>query len=52
MQIKGLPRNIHKLYAYSRTQECLDAYRQKYTTQVSLWETLKKEDISSDLMQG
>ena len=24
MQIKGLHKNIYKLYAYARTQECLD----------------------------
>lgn len=51
MQIKGLPRNIHKLYAYSRTQECLDAYRQKYRDQVSLWERLKQEGLSLLLIQ-
>ena len=30
MQIKGLHKNIYKLYSYARTQECLDVYRQKY----------------------
>lgn len=51
MQIKSQPRIIHKLYAYSRTQECLDAYRQKYKEGVDLWERLKEEGVSKSLMQ-
>ena len=30
MQIRGLHKNIYRLYAYARTQECLDVYRQQY----------------------
>jgi len=29
MQIKCLPANLYKFYAYSRSQECLDAHRQQ-----------------------
>ena len=36
MQIQGLHKNIYKLYAYARTQECLEVYRQKYQQQVVL----------------
>ncbi|MEB3701498.1 Putative IS481 family integrase [Candidatus Bealeia paramacronuclearis] len=32
MQIKGLHKNMHRLYAYARTQDCLDVYRQRYST--------------------
>lgn len=45
MQIKYLHKNIYKLYSYARTQECLDAYRKNYETQVNTWETLKKEGV-------
>lgn len=38
MQIKGLHRNIYKLYRYSRTQECLEKYKQLYQTSVDKWE--------------
>ena len=41
MQIRGLHKNIYKLYAYARTQECLDAYRHKYEDKVRQWESLK-----------
>ena len=51
MQIKGLHKNIYKLYAYARTQECLDAYRQKYTDNVRKWEKLKAEGVSVKLCQ-
>ncbi len=40
MQIKGLHKNVCRLYAYSRTQECLDVYREKYADKVHRWETL------------
>jgi len=46
MQIKGLHKNIYKLYAYSRTQECLDVYRKKYEDKVSQWEKLVSEGVS------
>jgi transposase len=51
MQIKGLHRNIYKLYAYARTQECLEVYRQKYQHQVQRWEKLASEGVSLKLMQ-
>lgn len=41
MQIKGLHKNIYRLYHYARTQECLETYRQALAPAVSLWETLK-----------
>ena len=37
MQIKGLHKNIYRLYAYARTQECLDVYRKKYAQGVAAW---------------
>ena len=46
MQIKGLHKNIYKLYAYSRTQECLDEYRKKYEDKVHRWEKLHSEGVS------
>ncbi len=51
MQIKGSHKNIYKLYAYARTQECLEAYRQKYQHQVHLWEKLASEGVSLNLRQ-
>src|ERR1700685_4020986 len=45
MQIKGLHKNVYKLYAYSRTQECLDVYRKKYADKVYRWETLASEGV-------
>ena len=51
MQIKGLYKNIYKLYAYARTQECLDTYRQKYADIVQKWEKLKAEGVSNKLCQ-
>lgn len=52
MEIKGLHKNIYKLYNYSRTQECLDAYRKKYENQVRLWEKLKKEGVTLQTLQS
>lgn len=46
MQIKFLHKNVYKLYAYARTQECLDAYRQKYEKMVRHWNALKAEGVS------
>jgi len=46
MQIKSLHRNVYKLYAWSRTQECLDAYRKKHEDKVRQWESLKDEGVS------
>jgi transposase InsO family protein len=51
MQIKGLHKNIYKLYAYARTQECLEVYRQKYQHQVQRWEKLASENVSLKLIQ-
>jgi transposase InsO family protein len=46
MQIKRLHKNIYKLYAYSRTQICLDVYRKKYEEKVCRWKKLTSEGIS------
>ena len=46
MQIKGLHKNVYKLYAWARTQECLDAYRIKYEDKVRHWEALRAEGVS------
>jgi len=46
MQIKGLHKNIYRLYAYSRTQECLDVYRKKYEDKVHRWEVLHSEGVN------
>jgi len=46
MQINYLHKNIYKLYAYSRTQECLDVYRKKYEDKVYRWEKLASEGVS------
>lgn len=51
MQIKALHKNIYKLYAYSRTQECLDVYRKKYEDKVHRWETLILEGVRAKVAQ-
>jgi putative transposase len=51
MQIKGLHKNIYKLYAYSRTQECLDEYRKKYADKVNRWEKLRFEGVKTKIIQ-
>lgn len=51
MQIKGLHKNIYKLYAYSRTQECLDVYRKKYEDKVHRWEALILEGVRIKVAQ-
>ena len=51
MQIKGLHKNVYKLWAYARTQNCLDLYRQKYETQVLRWQKLKSEGVSDKTCQ-
>lgn len=48
MQIKSLHGNIYKLYAYSRKQECLDAYRKKYEEIVKVWDNLKAAGVHAD----
>ena len=51
MQIKGLHKNIYKLYAYARTQECLALYRQNYQHRVDYWEKLTVEGVRLGLRQ-
>src|ERR1700761_334410 len=51
MQIKGLHRNIYKLYAYARTQECLEKYQKLYQEGVSKWEKLSLEKVSLKLKE-
>lgn len=48
MQIKCLHRNIYRLYAWSRTQECLDAYRKQHADRVQIWDSLKAEGVSDE----
>ena len=47
MQIKSHHKVIYSLYAYARTQECLDAYRKERQDKVRKWETLKAEGVSA-----
>ena len=49
MQIKGLHKNIYRLYAYFRTQECLDVYRNQYQGGIDKWEKLKAAKVSDKL---
>lgn len=51
MQIKSLHKNVYKLYGYARTQECLEAYRQKYQEGVRKWEKLKHEGVSDRICE-
>jgi Fe2+ or Zn2+ uptake regulation protein len=51
MQIKGLHKNIYRLYAYSRTQECLDAYRKLDEDKVRKWEKLKQAGVCDKTAQ-
>jgi transposase len=48
MQIKSHHRNVYKLYAYARTQECLDTYRKGREDKVRKWETLKSEGVCDE----
>jgi len=45
MQIKRLHKNIYRLYAYSRPQECLDAYSRQDEEKVRKWQKLKQEGV-------
>jgi putative transposase len=45
MQIIGLNKNVYELYAWARTQECLDVYRIKYDGQVRHWGSLRAEGV-------
>jgi putative transposase len=49
MQIKGLHKNIYKLYAYARTQETLEKYRKQIEDKVRGWESLKRARVSDNL---
>ena len=51
MQIKSLHKNVYKLYAYARTQECLDIYRNKYEDKVYRWEKLRSERVNPKIAQ-
>jgi transposase InsO family protein len=51
MQIKGLHKNIYRLYAYSRTQECLDVYRKQDEDKVRKWQKLKQEGVCDQTVQ-
>jgi len=51
MQIKRLHKNIYRLYAYARTQECLDEYRKKHEDQVRKWEKLKSQGVCEKITQ-
>ena len=52
MQIKGLHRNVYRLYAYARTQETLEKYRKQIEDKVKGWENLKSEGVSDRLCQS
>ena len=45
MQILRQYKNVYKLYAWARTQECLDAYRIKYENRVRYWDALRREGV-------
>lgn len=48
MQIKNLPKNLYRLYAWARSQECLEAYRAKIEEPVRTWERLRAEGVSEE----
>ncbi|WP_331255162.1 hypothetical protein [Candidatus Bealeia paramacronuclearis] len=39
LRIHGLHKNMHRLYAYARTQDCLDVYRKRYEDGVRRWKS-------------
>ena len=51
MQIKGLHKNIYRLYAYSCTQECVDVYGKQDEDKVRKWQKLKQEGICDKTVQ-
>lgn len=51
MQIKALHKSVYRLYAYARTQECLDAHRQRHAERVRLWQAHKAEGLSDQACQ-
>ena len=46
MQIKCLPKNVYRFYAWSSSQDCLDAYRREIEDSVRAWESLRAEGVS------
>ena len=52
MQIKCLPKNLYRFYAWSRSQECLDAYRREIEQSVRAWESLRAEGVSESKCAG
>lgn len=52
MQIRGLHKNLYRLYAYARTQECLDRYRQLFEAKVRHWQALKAEGLGDKKCQA
>lgn len=50
MQIRGLHKNIYRLYTYARTQECLEGYRQRYQSRVDPWRKLKDAGVSDHVI--
>lgn len=51
MQIKALHKSVYRLYAYARTQECLDAHRQRHEERVRLWLAHQAEGLSDQACQ-
>ncbi|WP_331256306.1 integrase core domain-containing protein [Candidatus Bealeia paramacronuclearis] len=51
MRIHGLHKNKHRLYAYARTQDCLDVYRKRYEDGVRRWKKLKFENVCDSRCQ-
>ncbi|MDR3186869.1 MAG: hypothetical protein LBT63_00330, partial [Holosporaceae bacterium] len=43
MQIKGLHRNIYKLYSYSRTQETVGKYKKLYDRSIRIYEECSRD---------
>lgn len=46
MQIKALHKSVYRLYAYARTQECLDVHRRHHEERVRHWLVHKAEGLS------
>ncbi|WP_331256201.1 hypothetical protein [Candidatus Bealeia paramacronuclearis] len=45
LRIHGLHKNMHRLYAYARTQDYLDVYCKRYEDGVRRWKKLKSENV-------
>lgn len=52
MQLKGLHKNVYKLYHYATSQEKLEIHRKKIENPVRKWEKLKEEGVSDSLCQS